>query len=367
MIPLVDLKAQYAAIQAEVNRAIQRVLDNTSFILGEEVSVFEEAFASYCETKYAIGTSSGTSALHLALLACGVGPGDEVITTPHTFMATAESIIHTGAKPVFVDIDLDTYNLDPSQIQAVINEKTKAIVPVHLYGTPADMDPILEIASKHGLKVVEDAAQAHGAEYNGRRTGSVGDVACFSFYPGKNLGAFGDGGCVVTSDKQIADRVRMLRNHGRTDKYRHEMVGYGYRLDALQAAILGVKLLHLEEWTKCRRENAKRYHHFLNGFGPVLPTEPNYARSVYHLYVIRVPERDQLLQYLRSKGISAGIHYPIPLHLQPAFAGLGYKPGAFPSTEKAASEVISLPMYPELRQDQIEEVAQAVQDFYGRG
>jgi dTDP-4-amino-4,6-dideoxygalactose transaminase len=367
MIPLVDLKAQYAAIQAEVNRAIQRVLDNTSFILGEEVSVFEEAFASYCETKYAIGTSSGTSALHLALLACGVGPGDEVITTPHTFMATAESIIHTGAKPVFVDIDLDTYNLDPSQIQAVINEKTKAIVPVHLYGTPADMDPILEIASKHGLKVVEDAAQAHGAEYNGRRTGSVGDVACFSFYPGKNLGAFGDGGCVVTSDKQIADRVRMLRNHGRTDKYRHEMVGYGYRLDALQAAILGVKLLHLEEWTKCRRENAKRYHHFLNGFGPVLPTEPNYARAVYHLYVIRVPERDQLLQYLRSKGISAGIHYPIPLHLQPAFAGLGYKPGAFPSTEKAASEVISLPMYPELRQDQIEEVAQAVQDFYGRG
>ena len=367
MIPLVDLKAQYAAIQAEVNRAIQRVLDNTSFILGEEVSVFEEAFASYCETKYAIGTSSGTSALHLALLACGVGPGDEVITTPHTFMATAESIIHTGAKPVFVDIDLDTYNLDPSQIQAVINEKTKAIVPVHLYGTPADMDPILEIASKHGLKVVEDAAQAHGAEYNGRRTGSVGDVACFSFYPGKNLGAFGDGGCVVTSDKQIADRVRMLRNHGRTDKYRHEMVGYGYRLDALQAAILGVKLLHLEEWTKCRRENAKRYHHFLNGFGPVLPTEPNYARAVYHLYVIRVPERDQLLQYLRSKGISAGIHYPIPLHLQPAFAGLGYKPGAFPSTEKAASEVISLPMYPELRQDQIEEVAQAVRDFYGRG
>lgn len=363
MIPLVDLQAQYRAIQPEIDAAISRVISNTSFILGKEVSFFEEAFADYCKTKYAIGTSSGTSALHLALLACNVKPGDEVITTPHTFIATAEAIIHAGATPVFVDIDLDTYNLDPQQVEAAITTKTKVIMPVHLYGQPADMEPILEIAKRHNLMVVEDAAQAHGADYKGKRVGSIGDVACFSFYPGKNLGAYGDGGAVVTNNQEIAQQVHKLRNHGRQEKYKHDMIGYGYRLDALQAAVLKVKLAYMETWTQQRRENASHYRQLLADLDLVLPLEPSYSKSVYHLFVVRTRQREQLLQHLRSRGIYAGIHYPIPLHLQPAFTFLGYQKGDFPNSEQAAEEVLSLPMYPELSRNQIERVASTIQDF----
>lgn len=365
MIPLVDLKAQYRTIQPEIDVAIERVLANTSFILGKEVSSFEKAFAAFCDAGYAVGTSSGTSAIHLALLACGVGPGDEVITTPHTFIATAEPIIHAGATPVFVDIDLDSYNLDPAGIESALTERTKAILPVHLYGRPADMDPILEVASQHNLKVIEDAAQAHGAEYKGRRVGSIGDVACFSFYPGKNLGAYGDGGAVVTNNQGIAENVRMLCNHGRKEKYEHEMIGYGYRLDALQAAILKVKLDRLEEWNRQRRENAEIYRELLDGLDLALPTEPQYVKPVYHLFVVRTPQRDQLREYLRAQEIYAGIHYPIPLHLQPSLAHLGYGKGNFPDAEKAAEEVLSLPMYPELDRSQLEQVAQAIHRFVG--
>jgi len=365
MIPLVDLKAQYRIIQSEVDVAIERVLTNTSFILGKEVSFFEEAFAAFCDVEYAVGTSSGTSALHLALLSCGVGPGDEVITTPHTFIATVEPIIHAGATPVFVDIDLDSYNLDPAGIESALTERTKAILPVHLYGRPADMDPILEIAGKHNLKVIEDAAQAHGAEYRGKRAGSIGDVACFSFYPGKNLGAYGDGGMVVTNNGEIAEKVRMLRNHGRKEKYEHEVIGYGYRLDALHAAILNVKLGRLEKWNRQRRENAGIYRELLDGLDLVLPTEPQYIKSVYHLFVVRTSRRDLLREHLRSQEIYAGIHYPIPLHLQPSLSYLGYTKGDFPNAEKAAEEVLSLPMYPELNQSQLEQVTQAIRGFIG--
>ncbi len=362
-IPLVDLKAQYQSIKDDLDAAIRRVIENTSFILGEEVSSFEEEFAVFCDAEYTVGTSSGTSALHLALLACGVGPGDEVITTPHTFIATAEPIIHAGATPVLVDIDLDSYNLDPARIEPAITERTKAILPVHLYGRPADMDPILVIAERHNLKVIEDAAQAHGAEYKGQRVGAIGDVGCFSFYPGKNLGAYGDGGIVVTSNREIAERVRILRNHGRQAKYEHELVGYGYRLDALQAAILKVKLARLEEWNRQRRQNAEIYRELLDGLNLVLPTEPQTIKSVYHLFVVRTSQRDQLREYLASQGIHVGIHYPLPLHLQPALAHLGYDNGDFPNAEKTAEEVLSLPMYPELSQSQLEQVAQAIHGF----
>ncbi len=362
-IPLVDLKAQYRSIGDEVNGAIQRVIDNTSFILGEEVSSFEDRFAAFCRTEYAVGTSSGTSALHLALLACGVGPGDEVITVPHTFTATGEAIIHAGAMPVFVDVDLDSYNIAPDQIEAAITEKTKAILPVHLYGRPAEMDPIMAIAERHKLAVIEDAAQAHGAEYRGRSVGSIGHAACFSFYPGKNLGAYGDGGAVVTNDEQIAEKVRLLRNHGRREKYEHITVGYGYRLDALQAAILKLKLGHLNEWNEQRRANADTYRELLQGLDLVLPRNSQHLKSVYHLFVVRNPRRDALLEHLRSNEIFAGVHYPIPLHLHPAYRHLGYQRGDFPDAEQAAREVLSLPMYPELSPAQMARVARGVRAF----
>jgi len=362
-IPLVDLKAQYLSIQDEIDGAIQRVVDSTSFIMGPDVRAFEDEFARFCGVRYAVGVDSGTAALHLAFLTCDIGLGDEVITTPHTFIATIGMLGRVGARPVFVDIDPRTYNMDPAKIEAAITERTKAVMPVHLYGQPAEMDLILEIADKHGLKVIEDAAQAHGAEYKGRRAGSMGHVAIFSFYPGKNLGAYGDAGAVVTDDGEIAEKVRLLRNHGRRDKYEHLLQGFNYRIDTLQAAILRAKLAHLEEWNEARRRRAAAYRGLLGDLDLVLPYEPEHVRAVYHLFVVRLQERDALAKYLRERGISTGIHYPIPLHLQPACRHLGYKEGDFPITEECARQVLSLPMYPELTQAQIQEVVRAIKEF----
>lgn len=365
-IPLVDLKAQYAGIRPEIDSAIQRVLDNTSFILGKEVASFERAFSEFVGAKGAVGTGSGTSALQLALLACGVGPGDEVVTTAHTFMATSEAISQTGARPVFVDIDPRTYNLDPNQVESAITSRTRAIMPVHLYGQPADLDPLLDIAGSRDLWLIEDAAQAHAAEYKGRRCGSIGHLACFSFYPGKNLGAYGDAGAVTSNDEALLAKVRKLHDHGRTTKYEHDEIGWGERMDALQAAVLGVKLPHLEGWTQARRSHARRYSELLAGCDVVTPYESPDARHVYHLYVVRSSRRDDLLEHLKNNGVDAGIHYPVPLHRQPAYLKQGYSDVHLPVSEKAASEVISLPMYPELTEDQISRVTDAVRRFVAR-
>jgi dTDP-4-amino-4,6-dideoxygalactose transaminase len=359
-VPLVDLKAQYASIKSEIDEAIGRVVTNTSFILGQEVEAFEKAFAEFCEAKYCVGVASGTAALQLALEASGVGPGDEVITTPHTFIATSEAITRLKARPVFVDIDPLTCLLDAGQIEAAITERTKAILPVHLYGYPADTDAINAIAAKYHLKVIEDAAQAHGARYNGQRVGSQGNVACFSFYPGKNLGAYGDAGAVVTNDPEVAEKVRLLRNHGRKTKYEHLMEGYGERIDALQAAILSVKLRYLEDWNVARRRHAQHYRVLLAGLDVELPVEKENTQHVYHLFVVRVAQRDAVLEKLKAQGVEAGVHYPIPLHLQPAYQYLGYEKGDFPATEKVAGTVLSLPMYPELADAQIEYVVEAL-------
>ena len=363
-IPLVDIKAQYATKRAEINGAIQRVLNHAHFILGQEVEAFEAAFAEYVGAAGAVGVSSGTAALFLALKACNIGPGDEVITTAHTFIATAEAISQTGARSVFVDIDPITYTIDPDQVEQAITSRTKAIVPVHLYGQPADMEPLLRIARRYRLRVIEDAAQAHGAEYQGRRCGSLGDLACFSFYPGKNLGAYGDAGAVTGNDPDLLARVRRLRDHGRTTKYEHEEIGFGERLDALQAAVLRVKLGHLDEWTAARRRWANVYSELLSGLPVSLPLEAAGRKHVYHLYVIRVPgKRNALLNFLKQRGIEAAIHYPVPLHRQPAYARLGYVGLSLPETEKAASEVLSLPMYPELTEDKIATVAKAIREW----
>jgi dTDP-4-amino-4,6-dideoxygalactose transaminase len=364
-IPVVDLKAQYAAIKLEVDAAIERVLAHTQFIQGPEVRAFEEAFARFVGAEAAIGVASGTAALHLALLACGIGPGDEVITTPFTFYATAEAINQAGASPVFVDIASDTYNLDPAGIEAAITPRTRAIVPVHLYGQSADMDEILAIARQHGLRVIEDAAQAHGAEHCGRRCGSLGDLACFSFYPSKNLGCYGDGGMVTGSDPDLLAHIRRLRDHGRVGKYEHVELGWGSRLDALQAAILNAKLPHLEAWTEQRRAAAARYDELFIASEVVTPTARPYNRHVYYCYVIRSPRRDALAAHLAAQGIDTVVHYPIPMHLQPAYRGMGLGPGAFPVAEAAAQQVLSLPIYPEITPEQQGRVAGAVRSFAG--
>jgi len=363
-ISLVDLKAQYRSIQSDIDAAIRRVVENTSFILGKEVQAFEQAFAQYCGADHCIGVSSGTAALHLALRAAGIGPGDEVITSPFTFVATAEAIWMAGARPVFVDIHPRYYCIHPDLIERAITPRTKAIMPVHLYGQPADMGPIMDIARRHQLLVIEDAAQAHGAEYHGRRTGTLGDIAGFSFYPGKNLGAYGDAGAVVTNNAELAERVRMLRDHGRRSKYEHEILGYGERLDALQAAILAAKLPHLEAWTERRRALAHRYHQLLAGVPVELPEEMPGTRMVYHIYAIRTSHRDALLQHLNAQGIGAGIHYPIPLHLQPSLRYLGYQPGDFPEAERASQEVLSLPLYPEMTDEQQDMIVEAIRQFF---
>ncbi len=366
MIPFVDLKSQYDSIKDKIDEAIQNVLNNTSFIMGEELKKFEEEYALFCDVKYAIGVANGSDALILALKACSIGEGDEVITTPHTFIATAEAISNVGGKIVFVDIDPKTYTIDISKIKEKINERTKAIIPVHLYGQFSDMEPIMELAKKYNLKIIEDAAQAHGAEYKGEKVGSIGDVACFSFYPGKNLGAYGDAGMITTNDGEIAEKVKLLRNHGRiTKKYEHEIEGYSSRLDNLQAAILRVKLKYLNEWNDMRRSNAKKYNELLSNIdGIITPYEADYAKHVYHLYVIRTEKgRDKLREELKSKGIATGIHYPIPLHLQPAYRSFEFKEGDFPVTEKASQEILSLPMFAELNDEQIEEIVELIKKF----
>ena len=360
MIPFVDLKAQYAGIKDEVNAAIQSVLDTCQFTLGSEVAAFENEFAAYCQAQHGIGVNTGTSALHLALLAAGIGPGDEVITVPFTFVATVAAIYYTGATPVFVDIDPLTFTIDVKAIEGAITDKTKAIMPVHLYGQPADMDPILDIAKRHGLVVIEDAAQAHGAEYKGKRVGSLGDMGCFSFYPGKNLGAYGEGGMVVTNNADYTRTIRMLRDWGAEQKYLHVLKGYNYRLEGIQGAVLRVKLRHLEAWTEARRSAAKNYNELLSGSGVPTPVAMPYARHVYHIYAVRTKKRSEWQETLNAKGIQTGIHYPIPVHLLPAYADLGYSKGDFPHSEQAADEVLSLPMFPELSLAQCKEVSEAI-------
>jgi len=365
MIPLLDLKAQYRAIKSELDAAAIQVLENAQFILGPEVAAFEEEFARYCGTSEAIGVNSGTSALHLALLAGGVGPGDEVITTPFTFVASAATIVYTGARPVFVDIDPASFNLDVSLIERAITPRTKAIMPVHLFGQMADMDAVMDIARRHGLLVIEDAAQAHGAEYKGRRAGSIGQMGCFSFYPGKNLGAAGEGGAVVTGNAGYARKIRMLRDWGAERKYVHQIKGYNYRMEGMQGAILRVKLRHLETWTLARRAHAARYGELLAGCGVTLPEVMPHARHVYTVYNIRAANRESLRDALAQREIQTGIHYPMPVHLQPAYADLGYVQGDFPVAEQASAQVLALPLYPEMSAEQLEEVAAAVRSAVG--
>lgn len=362
-IPLVDLKAQYETIHSEVDQAIQRVLTSTAFILGPDVRQFEEAFAAFCGARHCVGVSSGTAALELALRGLGVCAGDEVITVAHTFIATAEAISALGAQPVFVDIDPHSYTMAPDALERAINQATRAIIPVHIYGQPADMGAINEIAAAYRLVVVEDAAQAHGATWQGHSAGALSDAACFSFYPGKNLGAYGDAGAVTTDDAGLAEQLRLLRNHGRRAKYLHEQVGFGERLDTLQAAILAAKLPHLQQWTDDRRRLAQRYNRLLADCDLILPHVAADANPVWHLFVIRTPQRDRLLEHLRQHDVEAGVHYPVPLHLQPAYAFLGYQRGDLPVTETVADTCLSLPLYPEMSDAQQDRVVELVRDF----
>jgi dTDP-4-amino-4,6-dideoxygalactose transaminase len=360
VIPFVDLKAQYRSIKPEVTAAIAGVLESCEFTLGSEVAAFEKEFAAYCRGEHGVGVNSGTSALHLALLAAGVGPGDEVITVPFTFLATVSAIDYTGARPVFVDVDPRTLTMDPAALEAAITPRTRAVIPVHLYGRPADMDPIVAIARRHGLVVIEDAAQAHGADYKGRRVGTLGDMACFSFYPGKNLGAYGEGGLVVTDSPEYTRTLRMLRDWGAEKKYEHVLKGYNYRMEGIQGAVLRVKLRHLDDWTESRREAAARYDELLVDSGVETPPPASDARHVYHIYAVRTASRQAWQDALQQQGIQTGVHYPVPVHLQPAFADLAYRAGQFPAAERAAKEVLSLPMFPELSAEQCETVCGAV-------
>ncbi len=363
MIPLVDLKAQYFRIKPEMDEAIGRVLESCEFVLGSEVAAFENEFAAYCGAGQAIAVNSGTSALHLALLAAGIGSGDEVITVPFTFVATVAAICYTGARPVLVDIDPESYTIDVAQIERAITPRSKAILPVHLYGQPADMDAIREIARRHCLIVIEDAAQAHGAEYKGHRVGSIGDLGCFSFYPGKNLGAYGEGGMVVTSNTEFARTIRMLRDWGQDRRYHHALKGYNYRMEGFQGAILRTKLRHLEAWTEARRALAALYDQLLTDCDVVTPKALEHGRHVYHIYAIRVRDRQTLREKLATQGIQTGIHYPVPVHLLPAYSDLGYKAGDFPQAEEVARQELSLPMYPELQPTQVQQVASAIAGF----
>lgn len=359
-VPFVDLQIQYQNLQNEIMPAIASVMQRGAFILGEEVSQFEQSFAEYCGAKYCVGVASGCDALLWALKACKIGPGDEVITAANTFIATVLAISFAGARPVLVDCLEDTYEMDPQAVRRAITPRTKAIMPVHLYGHPADMDAIMAIAREHGLIVIEDAAQAHGAMYKGKKCGTFGKIGCFSFYPGKNLGAYGDGGAIVTDDPEMAAQVRMLRNYGQPRKYYHEIVGWNSRLDTVQAAILNVKLRRLDEWNEARREHARRYCELLASMPVVLPQEAPHARHVYHLFVIRIARRDDVMAQLAARGISCGIHYPVPVHLQMAYSSLGYNRGSFPISERVAGEILSLPMYPELTDQQIEYVCDEI-------
>jgi len=362
MIPFLDLKAQYKSIKGEIDAAVLSVLGSAQYVLGDEVAAFEREFSAYCGTKHAIAVNTGTSALHLALLAAGVGPGDEVVTVPFTFVASVAAICYIGARPVFVDVDPVTLTMDPERLEGAITARTKAILPVHLYGQMADMDAIGEIAARHGIPVIEDACQAHGAEYRHRRAGSIGLSGCFSFYPGKNLGACGEGGIVVTDDDAQMETIRMLRDWGQQRRYHHVLKGYNYRMDGIQGAILRVKLRHLEDWTEARRKHARHYSSLLAGSRHVqTPTEATGRRHVYHIYAVRSPDRDGLQRSLQAEGIQTGLHYPIPVHLQPAYADLGHSVGDFPVSEAAACEVLSLPIYPEMTPQAVESVVVAVE------
>ncbi|MBV8273704.1 MAG: DegT/DnrJ/EryC1/StrS family aminotransferase [Verrucomicrobia bacterium] len=362
-VPFLDLKSHHAPLLTEIKGAIAKVIDSCAFAGGPFVAEFEDAFATYCGARYSIGVASGTDALWLSLLALDIGPGDEVITVPNSFMATAEAITYCGAKPVFVDVDPRTYTMDPARLPEVLTARTKAIIPVHLFGQPADMDPILEFAREHGLFVIEDAAQAHGAEYKGRRVGTFGDAAGFSFYPGKNLGAFGEAGAIVTNDAGLQQKLRVLRDHGQVRKYYHEMIGWNARMDGIQAAVLSIKLQHLDASNERRRAHAEQYNLALSGIKEVrLPFASPLARHVYHVYAIRVRNRDEVMQRLTDLGVGCGVHYPVPIHLQAAYRNLGYGQGTFPSAERCAAEFVSLPMFPELTAEQVDIVVQCVNE-----
>ena len=359
-IAFVDLYQQHHAIEDELVAVFRRVLRNSSFILGPEVVGFEQSFAAYIGTSECIAVNSGTAALQLVLEALGIGPGDEVITVPNTFIATAEAITAVGARPVFVDVDRVSYTMDPQLIEAAITPHTKALLPVHLYGQSADLEPILAVARRHNLHVVEDACQAHGATYHGRRVGTFGAAGCFSFYPGKNLGCLGEGGAVVTDDPELARRMRMLRDHGSIKKYEHSIPGYNFRLEGLQGGFLSVKLPHLDSWNARRRAVAQRYRELLADASICLPAEMGWGEHIYHLYVIQADDREALRQALSAAGIETGLHYPVPLHLQAAYASLGYDKGAFPASEHLASHILSLPMHPYMTDAEIARVASVV-------
>jgi dTDP-4-amino-4,6-dideoxygalactose transaminase len=396
-VPLLDLKAQYATIRDEVREAVDRVMESQHFILGPEVEALEREVAAYSSCEYGVGVSSGSDALLVALMAIGLKPGDEVITPTYTFFATAGAVARLGARPVFVDVDPLTYNVEPSALEAAVNERTRAIIPVHLYGQMADMDPVMDVARRHDLVVIEDAAQAIGAEYKGRRAGSIGHFGCFSFFPSKNLGGFGDGGMLTTNDPELADRLKLLRNHGYRPKYYNKVVGGNFRLDALQAAVLRVKLKYLDGWTEARQRNAARYRDLFNEAeliidseaqppnaavgekasavggkssplagvaGVVLPVEAPERRHIYNQFVIRGDRRDELMAFLKARKIGAEIYYPVPMHEQECFADLGHKAGDFPESERAAAETLALPIYPELTAEQMASVVNAVADFY---
>lgn len=362
-VPYLDLAAQMRPLRAEIDKAIAQTLDRCSFCLGPDVEQFEKDFAAYCHNVHSVAFNSGTSALHVALLLLDIKPGDEVITTPFTFVATSWAISYVGAKPVYVDIDKKTFNLDPTRIEKAITPKTKAIMPVHLYGHPFDVDPIQAIAKKHNLPLVEDAAQAHGATYNGKVVGTFGVTAGFSFYPGKNLGAYGEGGALVMNDAKMAARARALREHGSTVRYYHDEIGFNYRMEGIQGAVLRVKLKHLADWTNARRRIALRYNELLKATPLELPCEGPGVHSAWHLYVIRHPRRDDLKKHLEANGVGCGLHYPLPLHLQKCYASLGYKKGDFPESERAGEQCLSLPIYPELTEAQQNRVVDVIKSF----
>ncbi len=355
-VPTLDLHGQYMNLKEEIDAAMGEVLDNTAFILGPAVEEFEKDFAEYCGTDYCIGVNSGTAALQLIYEAIGLQPGDEVITTPMTFIATAEPLVHMGIKPVFADINPETYNIDPAKVEEKITDNTTAIIAVHLYGQPADMDELQKLADLHDLKLIEDSAQSHGSKYNGQRVGGLAEASAFSFYPGKNLGAFGDAGAITTNDSKLVEKLQKLRDHGRDEKYGHSMLGHNERMDGFQGAVLGVKLKYLEQWNEGRRKNAAFYNEKLEKMPVLTPHVADYAEHVFHQYVIRVKNRDKVVEGLHSHDIGAGVHYPIPLHRQPSLSLLGYREGDFPVSEKVASEVLSLPVFSALTEEQLQYV-----------
>ncbi|MCX6967714.1 MAG: DegT/DnrJ/EryC1/StrS family aminotransferase [Verrucomicrobia bacterium] len=362
-VPFLDLNAQHAPLRQEFHAAIEGVIDRCVFAGGPVVEEFEEEFAVFCRCRHAIGVGSGTEALWLSLLALGIGPGDEVITVPNSFMATAEAITYCGARPVFVDVDEHTYTMDPKALAKAVTSNTKAVIPVHLFGQMADMKPIQAVANEFGLKIIEDACQAHGAEYTGQRAGSIGDTGCFSFYPGKNLGAFGEAGAVVTNNSELYDKIRILRDHGQDRRYYHSQVGWNCRMDGIQAAVLRIKLPNLETGNQLRRAHAAHYNQALCDIREItIPTTAFYAEHVFHIYAIRVRERDRIMRHLASRGIGCAVHYPVTIHLQEAYRSLGYAAGAFHVAERCAAEFISLPMYPELKPEQVEQVTEVLRE-----